>query len=362
MKNGDDTGPRLTEPVPTFASADEDAASILHVTPEAEAALSASLGERFLAKVKRRLDLRFVLLLALVLLIHAGIIAALLWRDAGAPEPLTQVAETPVEVVVEPPPLEPPPQPKPPEPPEPPKPPRPKEDLSPAMSAPRAPNEDDVKTKTKEAKTAAPNKLPTPSQGQPQAPAAAAPPPKDATTPSEKEEAAKEEDTSKPDAEALDKARKAAKTAKQTATKEAKAAPPKRRTIPNALAALAGAPNLDAAMSFAKPTPKTKIYGGTEDVRWMSEVEAMLEAKVEQLPHTEHYQAGGKVAICFHVDPTGRVIANDYCVKSGYPDIDKLAMRALFAAAPFPPPPPGLERGLIWVSTFDGQVPHLRFR
>ena len=35
---------------------------------------------------------------------------------------------------------------------------------------------------------------------------------------------------------------------------------------------------------------------------------------------------------------------------------------ALKAAAPFPPPPPGLERGLIWFSTFDGQAPVLHFR
>jgi periplasmic protein TonB len=88
----------------------------------------------------------------------------------------------------------------------------------------------------------------------------------------------------------------------------------------------------------------------------------MLEAKVQKLPRTEHYQAGGKVAICFHVDVSGRVILQEYCLKSGYPDVDRLAMRALQSAAPFPPPPPGLERGLIWVSTFDGQLPTLHFR
>ena len=115
-------------------------------------------------------------------------------------------------------------------------------------------------------------------------------------------------------------------------------------------------------MTLAKPTPKAKIYGGTDDMRWMSEVEAMLEAKVQQLPKTAHYQTGGKVAICFHVGPDGRVLLQEFCEKSGYPDIDALAMRALRAAAPFPPPPPGLERGLVWVSSFDGQVPVLHFR
>lgn len=357
MTSDDGMEPRLTQDVPAFASADDDAAAVLRVTPEAEAAIAATPAERFLAGARRRANGVFPVVLALVLLVHAALLVAFLWKDPSTTTPAAPVAETPVEVVVE----QPPDAPKPPEPPKPPQPepPKPKEDLSPAMSAPRAPNEDDVKTTAKEAKTAAPNRLATPSQGQPQTPAPAPPPPSEAA-PAQKDEAAKEEDLSKPDAEALDKAKKAAK-AKESRTKEAKAAP-KRKPVPNALAALAGAPTLDATMSFAKPTPKTKIYGGTEDVRWMSEVEAMLEAKVQKLPRTAHYQAGGKVAICFHVDVSGRVILNDFCAKSGYPDIDQMAMRALVAAAPFPPPPPGLERGLIWISTFDGQVPVLHFR
>ena len=337
---------------------DEGAESRVAATDYAR--LAARADERFLDPVRgaRAARARFLALVALIVLIYAGIIAALLWRDAHAPVQTAQSEETPVEIVVEKPPE--PPKPQPPAKKEPPPPPKPKEDLSPARSAPRAPNEDQTKTETKEAKTAAPNKLPTPAQGQPQAAPAAAPPKEATPDETKKEEAAKEEDLTKPDAEALDKAKPKA-TKKEAKSKEAKAAPKVKR-IPNALAALAGAPSLDATMTFAKPTPKTKIYGGTEDVRWMSEVEAMLEAKVQKLPHTAHYQTGGNVAICFHVDTTGHVIERDFCKKSGYPDIDQMAMRALLAAAPFPPPPPGLERGLIWGTTFDGQVPTLHFR
>ncbi|MBE7220372.1 MAG: TonB family protein [Caulobacteraceae bacterium] len=270
----------------------------------------------------------------------------------------TQEEETPVEVVVEKPEPPKPPPPKPPEPKQP-EPPKPKEDLSPAYSAPRAPTEEKVKTETKEAKTEAPTHLDTPTQGAPQAAPPAAAPAKEPTPQASKEEAAKEEEK-KENAEALDKAkRKAAK--KQARTKEV-ARTSNQKVNPNLLAALGGAPSFGAQMHFARPTPKAKIYGGTEDMRWMSEVEAMLEAKVQQLPKTAHYQAGGKVAICFHVGPDGRVLLQEFCAKSGYPDIDALAMRALHAAAPFPPPPPGLERGLVWVSSFDGQVPVLHFR
>lgn len=323
----------------------------------AKADFAAGEEARFFASTgRRRISRRFVSILALVLLAHVALLAAFLLRDRRQTMQVAELQETPVEVVVEQP--EPPKPPAPPKPPEQkPEPPRPKEDLSPAMSAPRAPTEEKLKTETKEAKTQAPTHTATPTQGAPQAAAPAAAPAKEATPEVKKEEAAKEED--KREAEALDKAkRKQAK--KQARTREAKTSPQK--INPNLLAALGGAPDFGAKMTFARPTPKTKIYGGTEDVRWMSEVEAMLEAKVQQLPRTAHYQAGGKVALCFHVSPDGRVLLADYCMKSGYPDVDQLAMRALRAAQPFPPPPPGLDRGLIWISTFDGQVPVLHFR
>jgi TonB family protein len=328
-----------------------------------EAPLTAATAERFEEDAAQPTAGRTIFygLVALAVLLHAAIIAAFLYRDSHDTVRVTQSAETPVEIVVEKPPEPEKPKPPPEKKPEPPPPPRPKEDLSPSVSAPRAPSDTKVKTEAKEAKTAAPTQLETPAKGQPKATPANAPPKEAAPAETQKDLAAKEEDQSKPDAEALDKARRKAAKAKQSKTKEAKAAS-KQRRLPNALAALAGAPSLDTNLTIAKLTPKTKIYGGTDDVRWMSEVEAMLEAKVQQLPPSEHFQSGGKVAICFHVDVSGRVLLQEFCAKSGYPDLDRLAMRALQAAAPFPPPPPGLERGLVWVSTFDGQLPKLHFR
>ncbi len=295
---------------------------------------------------------RFLALLALALLVHAAILAAFLWRDRHTPLQVVRAEETPVEVVVEPPPEPEPPKPPPQKPPEPPK---PKEDLRPALSAPRAPNEDTLKTERTQEKTSVPKAAQPPSEGQP-SPKAQAAAPAEAAPPQDKADtAAKEEDKSKPDAEALDKAKP--KVAKQAQTKAAKPAP-KQKKAPDLMASLAGSSALPE-LSFAKPTPKSKVYGGTEDVRWMSTVEGMLEAKVGQMPHTSHWQEGGQVLICFHVDVSGRVTVKEYCRKSGYPDVDALAMRALLAAAPFPPPPPGIERGLVWSSVFDGQLPHV---
>ena len=290
----------------------------------------------------------FWVLVVLALIIHAAIIAAFLWHDAHDEVKVASAEETPVEIVVEPPP-------EPPKPPEPkkPEPPKPKEDLRPAFSAPRAPNEEKLQTERTQPKTSVPKAPQPPSEGQPQPKPQMAQPKEAAPAQTKEDVAAKEEDKSKPDAEALDKAKP--KVAKQAQTKAAKPAPKQKKT-PDLMASLAGSSALPE-LSFAKPTPKAKVYGGTEDVRWMSEVEGMLESKVSQLPRTAHFQTGGQVLICFHVDESGRVTVKEFCRKSGYPDIDQMAMRALLAASPFPPPPRGIEHGLVWSSVFDGQLP-----
>lgn len=332
----------------------------IDVAPEEgiDATLAAHPEERFLDPLRRGLAgrARFLALVALVLFIHAAIIAALLWRDSKDKTEVAQMAETPVEVIVEKPPEPPKPPPPPEKKPPPPPPPKPKEELEkPALSAPRAPNEEKLETERTQPKTSAPKAPTPPSEGQPQ-PQPAVAPPKEAAPDQSKEDAAKAPDETKPDAEALDKAKP--KPSKQTKTKEAKAAPKRKQKPTNALAALAGSSQL-AELSFAKPTPKTPIYGGTEDVRYLAIVEAMLEAKVTQLPRTAHWRDGGHVVIFFHLDVSGRVISRDFYERSGYPDIDRIAMQALNAAAPFPPPPAGLERGLVWGSKFDGQLPRL---
>ncbi len=321
----------------------------------ADASLAASRDERLEEMRPARAGRGgFVALVLLALVVHAALIAAFLWRDTRDRVQVASV-ETPVEIVVE----EPSPEPLKPEPPKPPppkqpEPPKPKEDLSPALSAPRAANEDPLKTERLQPKTSVPKAPQPPSEGQPQPKAQvakqadAAPP-----SPAKEDAAAKEEDKSKPDAEALDKAKP--KVAKQAQTKEAKPAP-KQKKAADLVASLAGTSALPE-LSFAKPTPKSKVYGGTEDVRWMSQVEGMLESKVVQLPRTAHWQTGGQVLICFHVDDNGRITVKEWCRKSGYPDVDQLAMRALMAAAPFPPPPRGIEHGLVWSSVWDGQLP-----
>ena len=335
--------------------------------PEAGSDFAAAPEER-LAGARPRVGLparaRFVSILVAVVLVHAALIAAFLLRDRRNQMQVATNEETPVEVIVEKPP-EPPapvPPPRPPPPPEkkPPPPPPPKEDLSPAYSAPRKENQETLKTDKLQDKTSVPKAPQPPQEGTPQ-PKAAAAPPKEAAPPADTKEetAAKEEDKSKPDAEALDKA--VPKSVKpplpKPKAKAAKASPKTNQQKTHDLfASLSGSSALPE-MSFSKPAARTRIYGGTEDVRWMSTVEGMLEDKVGKLPRTQHWQAGGQVAICFHVDESGRVTVKDFCQRSGYADVDQIAMRALMSAQPFPPPPRGVEHGLIWSSVFDGQLP-----
>ena len=337
--------------------------------PETSSDFTAVLDERLAGAPPRAgfsARARFALVLAAVLLVHAAFIAAFLIRDRDAPIQVASSEETPVEVIVEKPPeppkpLPPPPPPPPPEKkPPPPPPPPPKEDLSPAYSAPRKENQETLKTDKLQEKTSVPKAAQPPQEGTPN-PKPAAAPPKEAAPPTDAKEetAGKEEDKSKPDAEALDKASpKSAKppTLKPPKTKAAKAQPKTNQKTKELFASLSGSDALPQ-MTFSKPAAKTKIYGGTEDVRWMSTVEGMLEDKVGKLPRTPHWQAGGQVVVCFHVDENGRVTIKDFCQKSGYPDVDQIAMRALMAAQPFPPPPRGVEHGLAWSSVFDGQLP-----
>ncbi|VVB49246.1 exported protein of unknown function [Beijerinckiaceae bacterium RH AL1] len=120
---------------------------------------------------------------------------------------------------------------------------------------------------------------------------------------------------------------------------------------------LDGSPKSGAPMTFTRSTPKATFDGENENQRWMNQVYAMLEAKIAQLPHSTSIPPTGKVAICFHVGTDGRIFSQEFCAKSGRPETDALVMRALHAAAPFPPPPTGINKGLIWVKKFDSTSP-----
>lgn len=295
----------------------------------------------------------FYPILVLVLLIHAAALIYFFYRDNTATMETAQLDETPVEVVIEPPQEQPKPPPPPPQKqPEPPKP-KPEEQIEkPAFSAPRAPNKETVDTKSTDLKTQAP-KAPAPPQQGVKAPPRQASKPQDENKDTAKEDAAAKPDEDKPDAEALDKAKP--KVAPKAAAKPVTKAPLTKKTQ-DALASLSGELDLPN-MTFAKPTPKAPVYGGTEDVRYLAIVQGMIMQKVKTLPRLDHYQDGGEVAVYFHLDDSGRVISMEILKKSGIPGIDAMAMDAVRQASPFPAPPRGVPHGLVWGTSVDGQLP-----
>ena len=324
------------------------------IQPNAAATtLTAREDQRFFALEKRARfwsRSRFIAILILVLVVHAALLAYLLYRDSTATMQTAQIEETPVEIVVEPPPE--PPQPPPPQQKKPP-PPKPKEEIEkPAFSAPRAPNEEKAETNKTDQKTQSPKAATPPQEGQ-KAPPQQASQPKGELKPESKDDAAAKPEEDKPDAEALDKAKP--KVAPKPATKQAKPSPKAKKTR-DAIASLSGESTLPD-FTFAKPTPKAPVYGGTEDVRYLAIVQGMIMNKVKQLPRLNRYQEGGQVAVYFHIDEGGRVIAQEILKKSGSPEIDRLAMDAVRQAAPFPPPPAAVPHGLVWGSSVDGRLP-----
>ena len=122
---------------------------------------------------------------------------------------------------------------------------------------------------------------------------------------------------------------------------------------------LGGAPS-GAAMTFPTP-PKTRIYGSTEDIRWMSEVEAMLEVKAQLKPPPAGKQARAKLALCFKVDALGRPFGERLCGTTGNRPLEGFARHVLATAGPFPPPPASeVNRELSWVYAYGHE--RLQFR
>jgi periplasmic protein TonB len=299
--------------------------------------LRARVSERFLLPAPKGLAFRrrtwFAVTTAGVLCLYAVALAALLWRDRDMPAEMAQVAETPIEVVVEPPKAAPPPAPAPAAPPE----------EKPATSAPRAFNDAPTPATATDAETHAP-KASLPAAA---APPTAAPPSADKAEPNEAAAAdAQAPDVPKDDAEALAKAvpqppRRPTFKADPVAKATAKDLPG--RHSPTALQQLAGASPLPD-YAFAKPMRRhAKVTGGTEDDRYLAVVYGLITRDRSIMAPDGDWH----VAVAFEVDGSGDLVGVAIQQSSGYPQVDAAAVHAIERAAPFPPPPSGARTGLV---------------
>ena len=304
----------------------------------AQTSFAANADERFATPARNAAFVGrtwFSVTLAGILFLHLTLLAILLWRDSEAPAQFAKLDETPIEVVVEPPPAN---APKAPEPPAA-KPP----DEKPASSAPRAANEEKTETDAPDKETRAPKA---------EKPVAAAPPqpapaPSAEAKPSEAKDDPKAADADAPktpdvlekDAEALDKL--VPEPPKKPAQFKAKPPPPRTKT---ALQQLAGSSELPD-YTFAKPMRKhAKVTGGTEDDRYLAVVYGMI----TQTHHPFAVPNGQwALAVAFQVAGDGTLVGIQIKQGSGYPQVDAAAVQAVRSAAPFPPPPGGTTTGLV---------------
>jgi TonB family protein len=275
---------------------------------------------------------------ALFFIVHAGLIATLLYEDKFGLGKSAQVSqeEIPVEIVVLESPREEPKQP-PPLPPRPKEPPRHvKEDFEkPAMSAPRKVAETQD-TKGIEEKTAARQVMPKPQDGQ-RAPASAPTIASPAAAPTMK--ATLEASSDAADTEAIGKA------GPENPGKPDKDGRAERKALTNTLQQLSTTTLAD--FSFGRTTKAAPITGGLEDNRYLSNVFATIMSKKQNPPGLSPSPTKRFVTVSFVLDDSGRIVYQATSKSSGDPAIDKAAAAAVRSGAPYPPPPYGMPHSLI---------------
>jgi protein TonB len=310
---------------------------------------SANPAERLIAPptpTSARERSRFGALLALCLLVHAALFAFLLRENALEASQQIVEQEIPVEVVVEPPPEELPEPPKPKQPP--PKPQVQQEEYEkPAFDAPRAQNQETVERETPDKETAAPNVAPPKEQVAPEATQQ-----KEAN---HAQEAAPEPSKSKekqaddiPDAEIVEPAEPAPQTPQENNPSQAETKVPENQTqthtIAEQIAALAPLPDFKLG-STAKHSP---VSGGNAKTTYLSILYGMIvpRMRIPRSVRALHFASDGVVA--FYIDERGNLTHQAVVRGSGVPDLDAAAIRAVRQAAPFPTPPLGHPRSILF--------------
>lgn len=332
-----------------------------------EVPFTADSSERLSAPKTDEAPTRFLLILAVCLILHAALLAFLLFEDFFFAAEEARVDEIPVEIIAELPPEQKPlaeakPLPPPPDLVTPPvvkeKPPPEKvqlEDVEKAFDAPMSGNASETQKAEAAKETQAPRQGPTPKlalqqppQDKPEQEKASAPSeakPAEPASPPEPQKLAED----LPDAEALDKAQPEppAKPKEKKNPQPSKDPPAqgKKATAAQQLAALAPAPDY----SIGRKAKAAPIGGGTEKASYESllmglitrQLKVPAEARARQLVHA------GRIGL--FVDELGNLTHQALYRASGDPVLDAAWIAAVRRAAPFPAPPRGIPHGFLLV-------------
>jgi len=299
---------------------------------------------------------RFAAFVLLCLLLHAAIVAFLLWEDKQSALTPPAVEEIPVEVITEPPPA---PKEEPPPPEQPPEqkpeeqqqkapPPPPTKVEEPAHDAPKAESkskeevEAPPEEKLKTPRIAPPTEKVAPKDEKPQGLKDAQ---DDADGDKTPEPAPQKEIEDKPDAEIIERAEKSVTPTEKPDAKDTK--PAKKgdaKSIADQVAAMAPLPDF----KLAAPPKQSPVGGGQAKTTYLTILYGLImphmqiPARVRGLPMTS------RGVVAFYIDEMGNLTHQAVYKSSGAPDLDAAALAAVRRAAPFPPPPRGLPHSMLF--------------
>ncbi len=308
---------------------------------------------------------QFVFVLGIVLAVHAVIFALLVILDAILLPRETRTDETPVEVIVEPPPAPPPPQPKP----EPKSEPQAKEEKppeekpkakqqqqqqqpyeEPASDAPRAESPEKINRPAQDKETKAPRKAPPSDQtAQKPSPEKRPSPVAGAAPKVSPEPPALKQAEDKPDAEVTESAeinhdkpdQKDPQAETQGETKQ-------------------GAKSLADQLTNPEPVPyyqfsgaakAAPVTGGTANTTYLSTLWGLIVPSMRIPERIKENHLRGDGVLVFNVDIKGNLTRIGIQQSSGFADLDAEALAAVRRAAPFPPPPRGLTYSISFSFT-----------
>ena len=292
---------------------------------------------------------RFVFVLGICLAVHAAIFALLVILDAILLPRETQTQETPVEVIVEPPPAPPPPQPQAKE--EKPRKKSPRKSRGPSNSrqpyeepatdAPRAESPEKINRPAQDKETKALRKAPPSDQTAQKPSPEKRPSPVESAAPEvSPEPPALKQAEDKPDAEVTEKAEinrdkpdaKEPRAESQGETKQ-------------------GAKSLADQLTNPEPVPyyqfsgaakAAPVTGGTANTTYLSTLWGLIVPGMRIPERIKENHLRGDGVLVFNVDIKGNLARIGIQQSSGFADLDAEALAAVRRAAPFPPPPRGL--------------------
>jgi protein TonB len=305
---------------------------------------------------------QFVFVLGLCLAIHAAIFFLLVILDAILLPRETRTQETPVEVIVEPPPAPPPPQPKPE--------PQAKEEKpaekprekpkaqqqqqqpyeEPATDAPRAESPEKINRPAQDKETKALRKAPPSDQTAQKPSPEKRPSPVEGAAPKvSPEPPALKQAEDKPDAEVTESAEIDHDKPDQNEPRAESQGETKQ-----------GAKSLADQLTNPEPVPyyqfsgaakAAPVTGGTANTTYLSTLWGLIVPSMRIPERIKENHLRGDGVLVFNVDIKGNLTRMGIQQSSGLADLDAEALAAVRRAAPFPPPPRGLTYSISFAFT-----------